>query len=123
MSALHPRAKRARNTGIPACADRRLPACRSLRALSLALLLLAQAAVVFAAEPSRPTVLILVGAGGDDQYATAFATAAHLWEKAAAAGQAQCTTLGLDPAQTNPRDAFRDSLQKETAGAGDLWLV
>jgi hypothetical protein len=73
------------------------------------------------AEP--PSVLLLVGAGGNDQYAATFATAADNWAKAAAAGQARCTTLGRDPQQTNPREAFRDALQQEVAGKGDLWVV
>ncbi len=74
-------------------------------------------------RPSRPSLLLLAGAGGSDQYATVFADAAKLWEKAAAAGRVQATAFGLDPAQTNPRDAFREALQREATGTGDLWLV
>jgi hypothetical protein len=102
-----------------ACAPRAVSASRStawLRALLL-LLLLAPAA-------RADSVIVVVSAGGTPEYTSTFAEWAAHWQKAAAAASAQTTMLGLDPAQTNVREALRDALAKETAASAEpLWLV
>jgi hypothetical protein len=75
-----------------------------------------------AVEPQR-TLVLLVGAPGNDDYAAKLAESAHRWEKAAAAGHLQTITYGLETNQSTARDFLRDTLQKETAGDGELWLV
>jgi hypothetical protein len=70
------------------------------------------------------SVIVAVSAGGTPEYTSTFAEWAAHWQKAAAAAHAQTTMLGLDPAQTNVREALREALAKETAASAEpLWLV
>ena len=79
------------------------------------------------AEKDRASVLIAVGAGGDEQYADTFAKWAGHWQKACDAGGAKSITFGLDSnAKDAPSDHDRlkaalDAEQKE--GANELWIV
>lgn len=70
------------------------------------------------------SVIVAVSAGGTPEYTANFAEWAGHWQKAASAASAHSTVLGLDPVQTNVREALRDALAKEaTDGAEPLWLV
>ncbi|HEV7403020.1 MAG TPA: hypothetical protein VGO11_08850 [Chthoniobacteraceae bacterium] len=90
---------------------------RPLLLLLLLLLLLASGA-------RADSVIVVVSAGGTPEYTSTFAEWAGRWQKAASAARAHATMLGLDPAQTNVREALRDALAKETpAGVEPLWLV
>jgi hypothetical protein len=76
-----------------------------------------------ATAQAQPTVIILSGAPGDEQYAGILGESVKHWEKAAAAGHAKAITIGADTAQTNSRELLQSALQKEAAGEGELWLV
>lgn len=75
--------------------------------------------------PARAdSVIVAVSAGGTPEYTSRFAEWTVVWQKAASAAKAQTTILGVNPAQTNVRDALREALAKETvASAEPLWLV
>jgi len=78
-----------------------------------------------ASSADRPSLILVVGAPGDAEYATNFAHQANLWEKACE--QADCThvTIGLSATtQTNDYDLLKQFLADEAKdGLGQLWLV
>lgn len=76
--------------------------------------------------PTSATVLVVVGAPGEEEFGQAFADAARRWEKACAAGGARCRVLGLAP--TNGAVSDREQLQQALAGeprdgSAELWVV
>lgn len=72
----------------------------------------------------RPTVLIVVGAPGEEEYGKAFTDAARRWEKACATAGAKLTTIGLDTNATPDRARFEQALTQEAKdGPGACWLV
>lgn len=85
------------------------------------------------AEPSeRPTVLVVVGAGGEEEYARQFRAWADRWRQAAARGGAICVCLGLDDEALDAQsqrpivdhDALAHRLTDERRqGPAPLWLV
>jgi hypothetical protein len=95
--------------------------------VSLALL----AASVCAAEPATPaagdaaTVIVVVGAAGEEEYGTVFAEEADHWEQASAKGGAKCVTIGrAAPGPATDYDLLKHALESEKKdGAGELWLV
>jgi hypothetical protein len=97
----------------------------------LLLLAVLMAAPAFAdAEKDRASVLIAVGAGGEEPYADTFAKWAGHWESACDAGGAKRTTIGLDKeapdAQPAPsdRDRLKAALEAEPReGPNELWIV
>jgi len=73
----------------------------------------------------RPTVIVVVGAAGSDEYGAHFAKWAQLWEQACSKGGAKFASIGLS-AGKNPNDLT--TLQQMLAGesqetAPALWLV
>lgn len=80
------------------------------------------------AEPSaRPTVLVVVGAPGTEEYAKQFRERAERWRQAAARGGAVCTCFGLEHNSEEASDD-RDALARRLAGEREerlapLWLV
>jgi hypothetical protein len=93
-----------------------------LLALVLAFSSLAQPAV---ATNDVPTVVVVVGASGEAEYATNFVRQAALWEAVGARAGAQRRTIGLDEAATtNDLERLRLTLEAETKdGPAELWLV
>ncbi len=102
-------------------------------ARTLATILLLEAALVCSrsAEPSssppaaaRPTVIVAVGAPGEESFGHSFSQWAGLWEKAAQQGGANAVLLGL---KTNdavpPKQQLQQALAEEPKGGGELWLV
>ena len=90
--------------------------------LLLAILLVA---VCFArAEVAdKPTVFVLVGAAGEEEFGKQFADAAAKWEKVALQAQAKLVTIGRS-AETNDLARFKTALEGEAKdGAGEMWLV
>ncbi|MBI5767541.1 MAG: hypothetical protein HZA93_07080 [Verrucomicrobia bacterium] len=86
------------------------------------------AATLFAAEPSAPqppTVLVVVGAAGENEYADAFAAAAEQWTKTTAKAGAKLVLLGLEAAgATSDRERLQQALAAEAKdGPAELWLV
>lgn len=72
------------------------------------------------------SVLIVVGAAGEDEFGQAFATAARRWETACQAGGARPLTVGLAPTNgaVPDRDRLREALAAEPKdGAAELWIV
>ena len=73
-----------------------------------------------------PTVLIVVGAPGEEEYGTAFAKAAELWRAAAEKGAATNQVIGLAPtnATTTDRALFTAALTNAPHdGLAPLWIV
>lgn len=72
------------------------------------------------------SVLIVVGAAGEEEFGQAFAAAARRWETASQAGGARHLTIGL--AATNGAVPDRERLQQALAaeardGTAELWIV
>ncbi len=88
------------------------------------LLLLLFSGSTFGADAAAPKILLVVGSGGTETYATEFAEIAGLWSAAASRAGAAIDVIGLDePAADAPSDAerLRTALAGETAP--ELWLV
>lgn len=87
-------------------------------------LLLACAALARAATTDQPTVFVLVGAPGEEEFGRQFADAAAQWEKVARQAQARLVPIGWPLAETNDLARFKQALDAEPKeGAGELWLV
>jgi hypothetical protein len=73
----------------------------------------------------RTTVILVVGAPGEAEYASNFVAQATLWQKACLQADARTVTLGLDsPSATNDHDLLRQTLADEPKnGFAQLWLV
>jgi hypothetical protein len=80
-----------------------------------------------AAAPAREdtTLIIVIGAAGEEAYGTVFAEEADRWEKAGVRGAARCLVIGRGPPGTvSDRDRLQHVLQAEPKeGSGKLWLV
>src|SRR6185295_18559284 len=76
------------------------------------------------AEP-KATVIIVVGAAGEDDFAQNFAKWAGLWEKTSQEAGAKHITIGLNsPGATNDLVQLQEALADEPKDArGELWLV
>jgi len=104
---------------------------RITRRAALATLLVA--GVLRAAEPSAipppeaeaPSVIIVVGVAGAEEYGESFLRQATEWEDAATRGGARQVTIGLDEDSTVPdRDLLKEALATEPRdGRSALWLV
>jgi len=100
-----------------------------VRALAaLALSAVAMAASALAANPaadSKPSVLVAVGAAGEEQFGEAFETWAADWAKAAAQAGANFTCIGAGrDASTNDLARLTKALEAERKeGDAELWLV
>ena len=72
-----------------------------------------------------PTVLIVVGAPGEADYATNFVRQAARWEKVCEQAGAKRTTIGIgDAGATNDLSLLRSAIAAErTEGAAALWIV
>ena len=95
---------------------------RSLPAILLFLLTF----VAHAAEPltDKPTVFVLVGAAGEEEFGKQFTEAAAKWERVVTQAQAKLVAIGWKSAETNDLARFQAALEVEPKeGAGELWLV
>lgn len=92
--------------------------------LSLVLLLAATPAV--ADEPAktpRPSLIVVVGAAGSEEFGRAFSQWAERWSAAAKTAQTPCTMIGIDePSGVEDRQRLQESIEVHQ-GAGPLWLV
>lgn len=73
----------------------------------------------------KPTVIVVVGAAGAEEYGAQFTKWAGLWEEACSKGDTKFTVIGLDKVE-NPND--RSALQKVLSDESEqtttaLWLV
>lgn len=91
------------------------------------LLLLTLLSAVQAEARERPTVLVVVGASGTDEYEKQFREWAQRWGQAATRGDALYICIGLDDHLEQPlsdRDALLGQLNKERQQRqAALWLV
>lgn len=72
----------------------------------------------------KPSVIVVVGAPGEEDYGRSFAEWAGRWEKAAKQGDATCTVIGLDTASSaNDRERLQKQLTAEPKEGAELWLV
>jgi hypothetical protein len=95
-------------------------------AFPAAALLLSSACSVSAAEPvaDKPTVFVVVGAVGEEEFGKQFTDAAAKWEKVVAQAQAKLVPIGWKSAETNDLARFKAALDAEPKeGAGEVWLV
>lgn len=98
--------------------------------LGLALGWAASLAPVLAAEPltDRPTVIVVIGAAGEDDYEPNFAKQAAQWENVCRLANGQGITIGLEKpgatAAKTDHDRLQEALGAEAKeGKGELWLV
>jgi hypothetical protein len=84
-------------------------------------------AIVFDApeQEVRPSVLIVVGAAGEEAYASQFREWAERWRAAAEKGKANVELIGLEAeGSTSDRDALQATIKKhETETKAELWIV
>lgn len=75
-------------------------------------------------EPARAQVILVVGAGGDEEFAGTFQKWAEHWQKAAALGQAQSQTIGLDEHAGESLATLQAALEEAAkVERTELWLV
>lgn len=93
-------------------------------------ILLSITLAVLAAEPSeRPTLVVVVGTPGADEYEADFRRAADLWQAAAAKGGAAVVPIGDSSVEAaegdvSDRDRLRDAItERGGSGAEPLWVV
>ncbi len=73
---------------------------------------------------AQATVLIVVGAGGEEEYAEQFAKWAGLWQQACIRGGAKAVTIGKDAGGTNALLEFKSAIAKEQhETSAELWVV
>ncbi|MCB1089542.1 MAG: hypothetical protein KDM63_21060, partial [Verrucomicrobiae bacterium] len=77
------------------------------------------------AVAGRPTILVVVGAEGAEEYGEKFRAAAAEWKAAAEVGEATYLEIGLDPKATDDRAQLEARLGELAADqtAGPLWLI
>jgi len=75
--------------------------------------------------PSQPTVIVAVGAAGEEDFGKEFAKWADLWSNACGKAQASHTVFGLGPTkETSDLDALKQALVREPKeSSAELWLV
>lgn len=75
------------------------------------------------AQPA-PSVVVVVGAPGTDEYGRLFREWAERWQQAAARGQAQFSVIGLADGAEEDRGLLQRRLNEEQANTSEpLWLV
>ncbi len=86
--------------------------------------LMTGAMLAHAEVAEKPTVFLLVGAAGEEEFGKHFAEAAGKWEKVVSAAQAKLVAIGTKPAQTNDLAQFHAALEAEPkSGPGEVWFV
>ncbi len=73
----------------------------------------------------KATVIVVVGAGGTEEYEAKFTKWADLWKQACSKGGAEYISIGLDQVeQTNDRTKLQQLLQDQTRQTtASMWLV
>jgi len=106
----------------PASSRRRL---RIFAALHLLLALILSAAFARAEEPAdRASVILVVGAGGEENYAATFSKWAANWQQGAEAGGVKITTIGMEQGGEADRLRLKSLLEAERKdGPQELWVV
>lgn len=99
----------------------RLCSCLLLT-LSIAVAL-AQSSVVDGAETSQQSVILVVGAGGSEEFAATFKETAEKWQAVATKTNATIQTIGLEKADSSDLNRLGEILKKEDEQGDTLWLV
>ena len=77
-----------------------------------------------AASDHGRSVLVIVGAGGEAEYATNFLESAVLWQKASEQAGCRCMTIGLEAEnQASDYERVKQTLRDEPKDGEDFWLV
>ncbi|HEX8295757.1 MAG TPA: hypothetical protein VF593_05620 [Chthoniobacteraceae bacterium] len=77
-----------------------------------------------AAAEDQGSALVVVGVGGEDEYAAEFAGSAQSWSKGCAAGGVKALAIGVEAAEKDSLARLRAALEKEPKDAATpLWLV
>lgn len=79
-----------------------------------------------AATPSasQPSVIVLVGAPGEEEFGKSFSQWAGRWEQAAKQGGARFRVIGLKPdTSAEDRENLQQALKAEPTDGAELWLV
>jgi hypothetical protein len=77
-----------------------------------------------AADPDRPSVLVVVGAPGTPEYQAPFKKWADGWQSAAEKARAEVIMIGLaDEAGTTDHDRLKAALDSRSTGTEPLWIV
>jgi hypothetical protein len=97
----------------------------AIRAASLILLLtLGLIARGDETSPDRTSVIVLVGAPGEDTYIETFTKWAQDWSKAAKLGNARQQVIGSSSTSGDPLGDLKQALEDETKdGASPLWIA
>jgi hypothetical protein len=76
-------------------------------------------------EPDRPTLLVVVGAAGTEEYGAQFRAWAEKWREAALSGGAEFWSVGLEaPGEQSDRVVLESKLSELTAtSSAAAWLV
>jgi hypothetical protein len=77
-------------------------------------------------DRQKPTVIVVVGAAGSEEYGAQFVESAGLWKQACSKGDAQLIAIGLDEvAEADDLTMLQGKLAGESkqANAAALWLV
>jgi len=98
------------------------------RAVACAALFRTASALAAEAAPQSndvATVIVVVGAPGEEDYGTKFNEWASRWEKASKTAGAKCKGIGYGKdASTNEAEELKIALEKEPkSGAAELWVV
>ena len=78
-----------------------------------------------AAETNKPTLIVLSGAGGEEDFGKVFTDAAQAWKQAAQKADVNLIEIGTtNPAATNDLELLQAALAKEpTNTLTELWIV
>ena len=72
----------------------------------------------------RQSVLVVVGAPGDDEYGEQFLEWAQDWERAAQNADAEYIQIGTQPHDESDKDRFQEIVaRQQDNGAETLWIV
>ena len=102
-----------------------LPGSAAWRALLLATGLTSAPSAAWTQEAApRPSLIVVAGAGGGNDYDAAFTKWLENWRKAGVKGGARVTAIGLPSVEEECLTPLRTALQQESAtGEAPLWLV
>jgi hypothetical protein len=76
-------------------------------------------------SPAQPTVIVAVGAAGEEEFGKEFTTWAESWEKASARANAKYVVIGTGPTNlTSDLSVLKQTLEEQTKeSSAELWLV
>lgn len=75
-------------------------------------------------KAEKTSVIVVVGAPGEEDYGRSFAEWAGRWQDAARNGNATCTVIGLEKEGSTPdREQLRNQLAAEPKEGAELWLI